>query len=527
VEHTDLRELDRLDFGGWRGDRFRDIRIAHLGDALRLARRFNVSLYLDVKTKGIGPELLAALAREGMSERVIFGGEWDDIHLLDPRANKERTAYLEPGMTREQVDQLREAGQIVIGNFLANGHETELPAMRAAVAAGVDAIMVDYPRLGAEAVGRPVETRLEQLVKQAGHGVVSERISAIRELSEYTGFPLARHFVRWLSDPDQTVSHEAALALVTGRPVVKLSALRPLLLSSEANARRNAAWAIGQVSAQESDSAQCIPSLLPLLDDIDPSVVKEALLALTWCPTMSGARVSADRLLALMSSPTPIIRGLAAVALARYQPQAAVQAIPRQLAKEEAEAAEYDAAWAKRGRAKLAQSEIDKIIELYRAQMKYIQALSMLPAEKALLPLAQQAFRPVHDYSSVTALVAGYQLWDRLSIDPDIAIKALTSPDREVADRAEWALIEAGSPVLPAVRASLTTASGNQRRGLIRIVAWQADEDALPVLQQLEATDDADLELIQWLLPRPSFLRIAKSDAPLASPIESARRQYP
>lgn len=113
MEHTDLRELDRLDFGGWRGDRFRGIRIAHLDDALRLARTFNVSLHLEIKTKGIGPKLLAALAREGMSERVIFGGEWDEIHLLNPRANKERMAYLEPGITREQVDQLRAAGKLL------------------------------------------------------------------------------------------------------------------------------------------------------------------------------------------------------------------------------------------------------------------------------------------------------------------------------------------------------------------------------------------------------------------------------
>ena len=97
VEHTELRELDRMDFGAWRGSRFRGIHIAHFDDALRLARELNVGLYLDIKSKGIGPLVLAALAKEQMTGRVRFGGEWDDIRKLDPRANEDPSAGLQPG----------------------------------------------------------------------------------------------------------------------------------------------------------------------------------------------------------------------------------------------------------------------------------------------------------------------------------------------------------------------------------------------------------------------------------------------
>ena len=152
-----------------------------------------------------------------------------------------------------------------------------------------------------------------------------------------------------------------------------------------------------------------------MLDDQDRSVVKEALLALSWCPASTASPVPAEKLLPFLSDRVPIMRGLAAVALARHQPHVAAAYICQQLKKEEADAAAYEAAWAARGHAKLKQGEIDDLVELYRAQMKYIQALSMLPRQEAFGPLVEEAFRPVHDTSNVVALVAGYQLWDRLA----------------------------------------------------------------------------------------------------------------
>jgi glycerophosphoryl diester phosphodiesterase/HEAT repeat protein len=502
VEHTDLRELDRMDFGAWRGQRFRGMQIAHFDDALRLARELNVDLYLDIKSKGIGSKVLDALAREGMTDRVMFGGEWDDVKALSPRANPDPVADLQPGFRIEDVKKLHAQGKVVLANFIYNGHETDLDSMRAAVAARVDGIMVDYPRLGAEAVGRPVEQRLGQLAKRAETGAPSQRFAAIRELSEFTGFPLQRHFLRWIDDADDAVSHEAALALVTSQPPVGAATLEPATHFPNASARRNAAWAIGSLSAEQSDSALCVPLLLPMLDDPDQSVMKEALLAITWCPSPSTHAVPEKKLLALLTNKVPIVRGLAAVALAKYHPDIAGSPILAQLHKEESEAAAYDAAWAARGRARLTQPKIDRLVELYRAQMKYIQALTLLPKQDAFASLAEQAFRSVHDYSNVTALVAGYQLWDRLGEDPQPAIQALASPDPEVADRAQWALVEAGPAVLPAVRKALGNRPELPRRRLVAVLAWQADSDAIPSLYQLENSSLGDRQFIEWAIDK-------------------------
>lgn len=502
VENTDLRELDRMDFGAWQSERFRGMRLAHFDDALRLARAMKVNLFLDIKTKGIGAMVLDAVAREGMTDSVRFGGEWEDIRALNPQANPDPVADLQPGFDNDEVPKLHARGKVVIANFILNGHEGDLESMRAAVAAGVDGIMVDYPRLGAEAVGRPVEERVGKLLKQAGSGLTSSRIAAIRELSEYTGFPLQQHFLRWMQDADEAVSHEAALALITSRPSVTAAALEPMTHSSNVSSRRNAAWAIGSLSAEQHDMKNCVPPLLPLLDDPEPSVLKEALLAITWCPASPSTTVPAAKLVALLNSSVPIVRGLAAEALAHHHPDTAANPIIEQLRKEESQAAAYDAAWAARGRAKLTQPEIDELVERFRALMKYIQALSMLPKEDALTTLAEQAFRAVHDYSNGTALVAGFQLWDRIGDDPQPAIAALGSTDSGVADRAQWALVEAGPGVLPAVRKALRDGTRLAKRRLIMILAWRADPEAIPVLKQLEKDDPGSRDELEWAIAK-------------------------
>lgn len=497
VENTDLIELDQLDFGAWMGYRFKGMHIAHFEDALRLARELNIGLYLDIKTKGIGPQVLAALSRENMTKHVMFGGEWDDIQHLDSTANDDPSAWLEPGFTREQVEALHEGHKLVIANFILNGHEFDLKSMKQAVAFGVDGIMVDYPRLGAEAVGRPVEETIRKLSKEADTGATGLRVIAIRELSHYDGFPLQREFLHWLMDSNERVAHEAALALVVSRPQPPLSSFDEAILSLSATTRSNAAWAIGSISASVPDSEQCAPLLAQLLHDESTSVIEQALVGLSRCPS-DAKSVPADTLLQILSGDVPILRGLAAVALATHHPNIAKRAVPAQLEKDEKTSDSFNAAWTARGRPKLSQKDIGIAVELYRAQMKELQALTLLPGHAANQALARQAFRPGHDYSMAPILVAGFNLWDRLENNPAPALDALSSPDTSVADWAEWALVKAGPSILPAIRDSLPTSEGELRRRLIEILALQADQDALPILRLMERDDKSNGEVLQW-----------------------------
>src|ERR1700744_581545 len=145
--YDDLRTRDA---GSWMADRFEGMRIPLFEDALRLAREKDIRLILDMKDKDIGPDVLQLLQREGMLERVHFGGEWADVKELYPRANEEQAAsWVQPGVTAEQVKAYHRAGKAVIANFSANDHEMDLAGMKAAVAAGGMASTWAIPRLAA------------------------------------------------------------------------------------------------------------------------------------------------------------------------------------------------------------------------------------------------------------------------------------------------------------------------------------------------------------------------------------------
>ncbi len=323
-------DLRMRDAGSWMNESFEGMRIPLFEDALRLARERDIRLILDIKDKGIGADVLQLLQREGMLQRVRFGGEWAEIKRMYPRANENAPVWVQPGVTAEQVRAYHRNGNAVIANFSgANGHEMDLAGMKAAVAAGVDGINVDYPRLGADAVGRPVERKLAALIAQANSGESLIRAEAILELSRYRGFALQNEFSDWLLDPDDHVSRAAALALVMARPRPAAGVFAGALQSMNADARANAAWALGVLRAPAN-------MLLPLLEDKDPHVLQETLVALSHMP----GEVKAETLLPLLSHRVPEIRGAAALALARHQPDAAAKAIPIQL-DSEVKAARY------------------------------------------------------------------------------------------------------------------------------------------------------------------------------------------
>src|SRR3984957_7002063 len=365
VEATYYGDLQLRDAGSWMGQRFENLHMTLFQDALRLARERDIRLVLDMKDKGLGADVLQMLEREGMLQRVQFNGEWEDVKKLYPAATDvgDGTVWVQPGVTEDQVRQHHRQGKAVVANFSANDHEMDLVGMKAAVAAGVDGINVDYPRLGADAVGRPVERRLHELMLKADSGDSGARVVAILELSRYSGFPLQGNFAHWLLDADDHVSRAAALALVTARPRTPVSSFAEALHSDNADARANAAWALGMLRAPASN-------LLPLLKDRDPQVLQSALLALAPAP----GDVSAATLLPLLSCDDASVRGAAAVALARHQPEIAIKAIPAQLQKEVASEQVIKHDQERRGTSKFTQPEIDAIMKSFKCQMEIMRA---------------------------------------------------------------------------------------------------------------------------------------------------------
>lgn len=493
VETSYYADLELRDAGSWMGDRFSGMRMVLFEDALRLARQQDVRLILDMKDKGMGADVLQILEREGMLNRVQFNGEWADVKKLYPGATDvgDGTVWVEPGVTADQVREYHRKGTAVVANFSANAHEMDLMGMKAAVGVGVDGVNVDYPRLGADAVGRPVERKLDRLILEANAGESDSRAAAILELSRFTGFPLEGIYLRSLLDADDHVSHAAALALVTERPRPTLSAFAEALQSGNADARANAAWALGMLGAPAV-------SLLPLLQDKDPQVLQSTLLALGRIPQ----DVASKTLLPFLSDNNSAVRGAAAVALARHAPEVAVRAVPAQLEQEITSEQAIYKSHEKRGESTFTQPEINQILAYYRCEMEMLRAISMLRGNEATQQLLAQALHPDPQFLQPGDTVAGFQLWDRIGANPAPALQALGSTDGQVADRAEWMLVKAGADVLPQVRKALESENSSIRERAIRIVAWQGDANSLDQLHTIQARHGPDADLALWAISK-------------------------
>ncbi|HEX4310118.1 MAG TPA: glycerophosphodiester phosphodiesterase family protein [Acidobacteriaceae bacterium] len=492
MEQTYYGDLALRDVGSWMGDRFDGLHIALFEDALRLARQRNIRLILDMKTKGIGPEVLALLRQENMLDRVRFGGEWDDVQQLYPEANAgDSSKWVQPGVTTAQVEQLHRQGLRVIANFSANDHEMDLAGMQSAVAAGVDGINVDYPRLGADAVGRSVEAKLRALTRVADAGDATARATAILELSRYRGFALQSDFVRWLQDADDHVSRAAALALITARPETQAAAFSDALRSAHADARANAAWALGILHAPAS-------TLVPILHDPDPVVLREVLLALSRMP----GPVPGREILPLLTHADLRVRGAAALTLARHDPELALRVLPVRMRVEiDAQRGIADD-YIRRGQPQLTAAEIEVFQAHFAVQMKLVQALAMLRGKDAIGEMEALAFRPGNDYSQLDAAVAAFHLWDRIGSDPQAAVVQLAAPDTGVADRAEWMLVKGGPSVLPEVRKALRSDNAAVPTRAMRIVAWQGDQNALDALHTIANSQSADAPVAKWAIAK-------------------------
>jgi glycerophosphoryl diester phosphodiesterase/HEAT repeat protein len=502
VETTYSEELALLDAGAWMSNRFRGLRIPTFSDALQIARERRIGLVLDLKDKGMGPAVFAQAQAEGMLSRVRFGGEPSGLTDAQSRATAsgDATVGIEPPVTREKVQELHNQGKVVVANFSANAHEMDLSGMRSAVAAGVDWINVDYPRFGAEAIGQPVEAKVAALIAKARGGNAQERASAILELAHYDDFPLQTVFERWLHDQDAAVSHAAALALLMARPATPVSVFLAALVSKQPNARRNAAWAIGMRSAPLTHS------LLPLLNERDAGILQETLLALSRCP----GDVPARRIQPFLTHADPLVRGAAALALARHEPEMAAASIQNALISEEEGSARAYKNRLQRGKQPISQAEIDIAVGHYRALMKMIESASLLNDIEGRRIFEREAFRSTADYSATVGPVAAYQLRDRIGANPRSAVEALASTDIEVANRAEWTLTKAsGSAILPAVRQALTSPSRLVRERAIRILAWREDAGCLPLLRKLRDSNGADPALIDWATEKIQYFMSA------------------
>jgi glycerophosphoryl diester phosphodiesterase len=462
VEKIVADELFLYDAGAWMNPRFAGLKAPLFADALRTARKAGLRLVLDYKSEGIHPQVAPLLAEEGMAERVRYPGQ--------PGA--EPTALWKPGMTRAEVAALQAQGKFVIASFSANPHELNLAMMKEAVAAGVDVVNTDHPRLAAEALGRPIEPQVAALVAQARQG----DLTAVSRLSRYRDFNLTPHFLAWLASPNPALSRAAAVALVTARRPNAVASLRQAL------PHPNAAWALGMFPAPEAvgDLTDALAAAR------DPHLQFELLLALSRLP----GRVDPALIAPHLTSPSPLVAGAAALAAARHAGPRAASMVETAAVHLRAEMARFQQEYPNTPGIRPPQPVIDRSLGYYRGYQKAAAALALVGGQT----LEAEAVRPAADMSSMGPLVAAYQLWSQPAAVPAL-LRALASPDAATRDRAQWTLIKLDDAAGPQIRAAFSQASPALRLLLADVLAWRGDRLALPLLQ-------ADGETYRWAITK-------------------------
>jgi glycerophosphoryl diester phosphodiesterase len=165
-DHT-LAELQQLDAGSWFDRDFSGERIPTLEEILALARGADVVLYLEIKYEeawGMHHSLLAALRKDGdLARTTILSFEPATLEALRRLDKTVMTGLLVETTQPDGVDlalgvgarQLCPRGDLVASELIEKAHQADLQVatwtlnqpeqMRAAIAAGIDGIMTDYP----------------------------------------------------------------------------------------------------------------------------------------------------------------------------------------------------------------------------------------------------------------------------------------------------------------------------------------------------------------------------------------------
>lgn len=514
VEQMPAAEFALYDAGAWMNPRFAGLRHPRLDEALRLSRRLGLKLNLDLKSTGITRQVYDMVRTEGMLDQVRFGGNARDIQTIDPGMNAQQTASWQPGMSAKEVVRMQNEGLFVIASFSANPHELDLPMMREAVAAGVDAINTDHPRLAADALGRPIEARALALRRAADQGSSIERSKSLIELARYRDFDLTAYFVDRIYDADSIVSRAAAVALVQrARPETVRVLLSAARADAHAHAGGNEAWVIGMLPGQADDAARRF--LLNKLGDSSLKTIQETLLALAKIP----GPLPTEKIVTLVDHPSGLVSGAAALALARHDPAAADRLIPV-LAKRLRE--DIEKTWGQYAapietKSPLAKARttferptdpgiprrdelMSRAVDLYGGYHKTLAAAASNPSESSTRWLHEELERYSDDFSNFVSYIAAFQLWDRA--DTERLAQDLTAHHPFIRDRAQWTLTKSGSNAAPALRRILASSDRDARLRATQTLAWIGDVQALPQLEKLHQQADEDASHYAWAITK-------------------------
>ncbi len=163
--------------------------------------------------------------------------------------------------------------------------------------------------------------------------------------------------------------------------------------------------------------------------------------------------------------------------------------------------------YVRRGKPQLTQTEIDRITGLLPMSGK--DGAGHLDAQRSQVQCRlwrNKRFVLGRIFTWSNSTISSFQLWDRIGADATLAVQALGAESIQVADRAEWMLVQGGPGVLPDVRKALINGNAEVRVRAIRIIAWQGDTESLDTLRMIQQTDAIHAALVSWAIEKIKIL---------------------
>ncbi len=172
-------ELQLYDAGSWLSDRFKGETVPLLKEVLRFAKLNHLKLILDVREHGLEKSILNLLGSTDMMREVYLWGTLSNLREIEPSIVGPRLVFLSAdNLTQAEIDDAHARGAQVMTSLL-NCDDREW--IKTVAQRGPDILLVDYPAVAAEALGRfdgqsnvRKIKRREALAKRLRAGLMSE-----------------------------------------------------------------------------------------------------------------------------------------------------------------------------------------------------------------------------------------------------------------------------------------------------------------------------------------------------------------
>jgi glycerophosphoryl diester phosphodiesterase len=512
-------ELRLYDAGFWLSDKFKGETVPLLREVLRFAKLNRLKLILDVHEHGLEKSILSLLEATDTMREVYLWGALADVREIEPSIIGPKLVFLSPdNLTPAEIGDAHARGAQVMTSILNCDDRGQIEAV---AKRGPDILLVDYPAVAAEALGRfskqPIsvvkikkrgalpegwQSSLSNMPSPKPKGASGEKedFDLLDPVHSLYNFLLGGGFKKEdLDESQEDLPLELREKLITLRRSLREPGLEEKgflarrwrtinkgLEEGEVEESRKAALTLAALPPEA-----VLPVLLKALEYKRPAVRANA----AWAIGLVGDVRALPGLVNHLWDKEIEVRREAALALGRLKNPEAVEPLRKVLMSNTEAPVRYDAARAL-GEIASPAATADLIWVMERSedwQLKgaCARALGRIGEGKAAKPLAKLLLQESGDPATPWAKdVAGWALSELKEPPLDALMEVLRFGTVSTKSRASWAMVRMGGVSIPVLHRVLRDPHPVLRQRAIETLGWLGSDKAVPSLIRIVKEND-------------------------------------